>query len=111
MRAGLRRPLLVAQAKGEIDAKIGATLAQIESGDFWAQFLAKAGPDAAPELSPYEQRYVLTKLRQEGGPLSAGALDIHYGKHHNGYVTKTNEVIKETPRDDRSLEGIIKTAW
>jgi hypothetical protein len=65
----------LAEAKSEVDAKVGSVVAQIESGDFWAGFLAKAGPDAAPELSPYEQRYVLTKLRQEGGPLAPSSLD------------------------------------
>lgn len=65
----------VAQAKSEIDARLASLLAQVESGDFFAELLAKAGPDAAPELSPYEQRYVLIKMRQEGGPLSSGALD------------------------------------
>ncbi|MBZ0121708.1 MAG: hypothetical protein K8H88_32220, partial [Sandaracinaceae bacterium] len=65
----------LAQAKGEIDARASAVMAQIESGDWWSSFLAKAGPDAAPELSPYEQRYVLIRFRQEGGPLAAGALD------------------------------------
>ncbi|MCZ7680122.1 MAG: tubulin-like doman-containing protein [Sandaracinaceae bacterium] len=42
----------VAQAKSEVDARLGALLAQVESGDFLAELLAKAGPDAAPELSP-----------------------------------------------------------
>ncbi|HEY8432248.1 MAG TPA: tubulin-like doman-containing protein, partial [Sandaracinaceae bacterium] len=65
----------VAQAKSEVDARLAGLLAQVESGDFWADFLAKAGPDAAPELSPYEQRYVLITMRQEGGPLSSGAID------------------------------------
>lgn len=65
----------VAQAKSEVDARLAALLAQVESGDFFADLLAKAGPDAAPELSPYEQRYVLIKMRQEGGPLSSSALD------------------------------------
>ncbi len=65
----------VAEAKSQIDAKLASTIAQIESGDFWAELLAEAGPDAAPELSPYEQRYVLIKFRQDGGPLSSGALD------------------------------------
>ena len=65
----------VAQAKSEIDAKVAAVVAQIESGDFWADLLSKAGPDAAPELSPYEQRYVLIKFRGPGGPLSSGSMD------------------------------------
>ncbi|MGE0789509.1 MAG: tubulin-like doman-containing protein [Sandaracinaceae bacterium] len=65
----------VAEAKSEVDAKLASTIAQIESGDFWAEFMSKAGPDAAPELSPYEQRYVLIKMRADGGALSSRALD------------------------------------
>ena len=65
----------VAQAKSEVDAKLASLIAQVEGGDFWADFMSKAGPDAAPELSPYEQRYVLVKLRQAGGPLASGAMD------------------------------------
>lgn len=65
----------VAEAKAQVDARLASVIAQIESGDWWASFLGKAGPDASPELSPYEQRYVLVKLRQPGGPLASGALD------------------------------------
>jgi hypothetical protein len=65
----------LAQAKAEVDALVGSLVAQADGGDFWADFLAKAGPDAAPELGPYEQRYVLIKVRQDGGPLSPAALD------------------------------------
>ena len=65
----------VAQAKSEVDARLASLLAQVESGDFFAELLAKAGPDASPELSPYEQRYVLIKMRQDGGPLSSESLD------------------------------------
>lgn len=65
----------VAEAKTQIDAKLASLIAGVESGDWWAEFLSKAGPDAAPELSPYEQRYVLVKMRQEGGALASGPLD------------------------------------
>jgi hypothetical protein len=65
----------VAQAKSEVDARIAGLLANVEGGDFWADFLGKAGPDAAPELSPYEQRYVLVRFRQPGGLLAADSLD------------------------------------
>ena len=65
----------VAQAKSEVDARAAGLLANVDSGDFWADFLAKAGPDAAPELSPYEQRYVLVRFRQAGGVLAADSLD------------------------------------
>jgi hypothetical protein len=64
-----------AQVKSDIDARLASLMAQVESGDFWADFLSKAGPDAAPELNPYEQRYVLIAARGVGSPLSSAALD------------------------------------
>lgn len=65
----------IAAAKSEIEARTAGLGASIESGDWWAEFLSKAGPDAAPELSPYEQRYVLVRFRESGGILSAEQLD------------------------------------
>ncbi len=37
-------------------------------------------------------------------------VEIHYGKHHQGYVNKLNELITDTWFKDRTLEEIIKTA-
>lgn len=65
----------VAQAKSQVDAKLAGLAARVESGDWWADFMSTAGPDAASDLSPYEQRYVLVKFRQDGGALAAGAID------------------------------------
>lgn len=42
--------------------------------------------------------------------ISAETLEYHYGKHHNGYVTKLNDAIKGTPNAEKSLEEIIKSA-
>ncbi|MCB9593044.1 MAG: hypothetical protein H6719_09955 [Sandaracinaceae bacterium] len=65
----------VAEAKAQVDARLASMIAQIEGGDWWADFMGRAGPDASPELSPYEQRYVLVKMRQDGGQLASGATD------------------------------------
>ena len=40
--------------------------------------------------------------------ISAETLEFHYGKHHNAYVTKLNELIKGTEFAELSLEQIIK---
>jgi len=49
-------------------------------------------------------------------PYDAGALEpvidqqtmeIHHGKHHNGYCTKLNAAIEGTPLDSKSLEEIF----
>lgn len=40
--------------------------------------------------------------------LSAETISFHYGKHHQGYVTKLNSLIDATPFESMSLEEIIK---
>ncbi|NNE42559.1 MAG: superoxide dismutase [Marinicaulis sp.] len=42
--------------------------------------------------------------------ISERTLDFHYGKHHQGYVTKTNKAIAGTKLDDANLEEIIAAA-
>jgi superoxide dismutase, Fe-Mn family len=42
--------------------------------------------------------------------LSVETLDYHYGKHHQAYVNKLNELVKGTPWEGKSLEEIIKSA-
>lgn len=37
-------------------------------------------------------------------------LELHYGKHHQGYVNKLNELIAGTPYEGKSLEEIITSA-
>ncbi|MEI6425953.1 MAG: superoxide dismutase [Candidatus Absconditabacteria bacterium] len=37
-------------------------------------------------------------------------VEIHYGKHHQTYVNKLNELIPGTPFESSDLETIIKTA-
>jgi Fe-Mn family superoxide dismutase len=39
--------------------------------------------------------------------ISAQTLSFHYGKHHKGYVTKLNELIKDTKLSALPLEKII----
>lgn len=41
--------------------------------------------------------------------LSAETIQYHYGKHHNAYVTKLNELIAGTEHAAKSLEQIIKS--
>lgn len=65
----------VEKARADVSARLATTLAQIDGGAFWPELLSKAGPDGAPELSPYEQRYVLTMFREPTGPLGSPAID------------------------------------
>lgn len=39
--------------------------------------------------------------------MSRETLDLHYGKHHTGYVDKLNELIKNTEYESMSLKEII----
>ncbi|MCB0272047.1 MAG: superoxide dismutase [Bdellovibrionales bacterium] len=40
--------------------------------------------------------------------ISANTLSFHYGKHHQGYCTKYNAAIENTPMADMPLEDVIK---
>jgi Fe-Mn family superoxide dismutase len=40
--------------------------------------------------------------------ISSQTLEYHYGKHHNTYVTNTNNLIKDTELKNLSLEEIIR---
>ena len=42
--------------------------------------------------------------------ISARTLEFHHGKHHAAYVTNLNNLIKDTPQAQQSLEAIIKGA-
>jgi Fe-Mn family superoxide dismutase len=37
----------------------------------------------------------------------ARTMEIHHGKHHNGYTTKLNAAIADTPLADQSIEDIL----
>lgn len=52
-----------------------------------------------PDL-PYEK----TALEPH---ISANTLNYHHGKHHAAYVTKTNEAVKGTDLEGKSLEDVI----
>ena len=39
--------------------------------------------------------------------ISRDTVDLHYGKHHSGYVDKLNDLIKGTEYEDKSLKQII----
>jgi Fe-Mn family superoxide dismutase len=40
--------------------------------------------------------------------MSAKTLEFHHGKHHQAYVTNLNNLVKDTPMANQSLEEIIK---
>ncbi|MCK2183188.1 superoxide dismutase [Halomonas getboli] len=42
--------------------------------------------------------------------ISAETLEYHYGKHHQAYVTKLNELTDGTENANKSLEEIIKSS-
>ncbi len=55
--------------------------------------------------------FTLPKLLYEANALEpvidTQTVEIHYGKHHQGYVNKLNELIAGTPFENKSLEEII----
>jgi Fe-Mn family superoxide dismutase len=42
--------------------------------------------------------------------ISKETLEFHYGKHHQTYVNKLNELIAGTPNASKSLEEIVKSS-
>lgn len=42
--------------------------------------------------------------------ISKETIEFHYGKHHQGYVSKLNAAIANTEFETKSLEDIVKTA-
>jgi Fe-Mn family superoxide dismutase len=42
--------------------------------------------------------------------ISAETLELHYEKHHKGYLKKLNDLVKGSPEAGRSLEELIRTA-
>jgi superoxide dismutase, Fe-Mn family len=42
--------------------------------------------------------------------ISARTVELHYGKHHRGYVEKTLRLIQDTPYAGKDLVEIVKTA-
>lgn len=55
---------------------------------------------ALPDL-PYDQAALEPHI-------TANTLSFHYGKHHQTYVTNLNNMVKDTPLADKSLEEIIR---
>ncbi len=41
--------------------------------------------------------------------MSAETFDYHYGKHHQAYLTKLNELVAGKPEESKSLEELVKT--
>ncbi|MCC7386269.1 MAG: superoxide dismutase [Fe] [Deltaproteobacteria bacterium] len=41
--------------------------------------------------------------------MSKETLEYHYGKHHNAYVTKLNQLTEGSPKANMTLEQLIKT--
>jgi Fe-Mn family superoxide dismutase len=57
------------------------------------------------------KKYHLPKLNYDtaafGETLSKETFDYHYGKHHQAYLNKVNELIPGTPYEDAPLEEIM----
>ena len=61
---------------------------------------AASGPFTLPPL-PYPDDALSPAI-------SAQTIGFHYGKHHQGYVNKLNELVAGTPLADQPLEAVIK---
>jgi superoxide dismutase, Fe-Mn family len=43
--------------------------------------------------------------------MSAKTFEFHYGKHHATYVTNLNNLTKDTPMADMSIEDVVKASF
>ena len=43
--------------------------------------------------------------------MSKQTFEFHYGKHHAGYVTNLNNLIKDTPMAEMSLDDVVKGSF
>ena len=43
--------------------------------------------------------------------MSAKTFEFHYGKHHATYVANLNNLVKDTPMADLSLEAVVKNSF
>jgi superoxide dismutase, Fe-Mn family len=43
--------------------------------------------------------------------MSAKTFEFHYGKHHAAYVTNLNNLTKDTPMADMSIEDVVKGSF
>lgn len=59
-------------------------------------------PFKLPEL-PYSKDALAPYMSQE-------TLEYHHGKHHNAYITKTNELVKGTHFEKMDLKSIVMNA-
>lgn len=73
---------------------------------------ASGAPVAAPAATSAKGPFQLPALPYAENALepaiSAKTIGFHYGKHHQGYVTKLNELVANTPLASMSLEDVIK---
>jgi len=57
---------------------------------------------------PFDLPYLPYSKDELEPHLSTRTLEFHHGKHHQAYVTNLNNLIKDTPFADKTLEAIIQ---
>src|SRR5437762_12715590 len=43
--------------------------------------------------------------------ISERTMDFHHGRHHQAYVTNLNNLVKDSPMEQQSLEELIKATY
>jgi len=69
----------------------------------WTRLANAAGQAVALPPLPYAEDALEPYI-------SARTISFHYGKHHNGYVTKTNKLLENSDLKGESLETVIMKA-
>lgn len=87
-----RRGFLAASAGAALIATMGKILPDSEAAEEKPRFSLPPLPYPGNALEPH---------------ISSTTLSFHYGKHHQGYVDKTNKLIRGTTYENLPLEEII----
>lgn len=62
---------------------------------------------AQENTAPFEQKELPYAYNALEPHIDAETMEVHYSKHHAGYVKKLNDALKETEAEDKTLKEIL----
>ncbi|WP_109677782.1 superoxide dismutase [Dyadobacter jejuensis] len=72
-------------------------------------FAAEQTPGLVLEKAPFKQAPLSYGFADLEPSIDKMTMEIHYGKHHAGYVKNLNAAVAGTPYEKKSLEDILKS--
>jgi superoxide dismutase, Fe-Mn family len=90
----------------------GATVAALALDRRAQAQKSKPAPPGKPAVAGGFEQMKLPYADSALAPgISGKVIEFHYGKHHKTYVDKTNELVKGTELQGKSLEDIIRATY